>query len=685
MATTMGKDDSDAASVLSVATPPDPHDRPPDIPSPNSIDPSLDTTLDLNKDSASDLSTGKSLGHQDDKITGGKNIGLRVLFCTNMPITLDYEEVYLLMKSQGEIQRIRLILSSDKNSFDCYIVYKSSASAIKAQEYFQGHLINDAALSTRMFHIDNFKEDPYDFLPQVESETKVKDRMLAIPKWFVASYKRGKENMIKAADCIRRKIGSMPDENLRRYGRAILIKAGNNVQSKLLENFKAPKDSNLESVSPHKTFNNARGVVYSKELFDFTEEEILRKCPENVWQIKKLSGTNNAVLLTFISSFLPDYIKVSGINFAVKKFRLKPTQCSKCFEYGHVLRFCENSARCFVCSGIHDLNEECKKNKFCLHCLGPHSPNWRQCSFYKFNQDIVEMAENEHISFGEAKRKLRRVPNNPRQTFASVLKDNPQQASVSTLKNNPLEKNLSPRSRPHETPSNSTNKEPHSINMNIPSRPNNEHNSIVVTAEVHNLLPDIQPVRDHDKYSVKVKNAVKPKNQNKTSISADGFWSPPRTKRGRPSSPQNLEIKTSNKFDILDPFGPLNTSRPLKKIALSSSCSDICNMETSNFNQTPRKLSREGKKDESLTSNKETTFKSKDASESKEKVYNKLLHQNDKVEEKGKRPASSVPQKLKPQSTNVKRLNYSFKSFNRNTSDFQSKQGGTGSSISKQK
>ena len=49
--------------------------------------------------------------------------------------------------------------------------------------------------------------------------------------------------------------------------------------------------------------------------------------------------------------------------------------------------------------------------------------------------------------------------------------------------------------------------------------------------------------------------------------SLDGFWSPPRNKRGRNSPPQRLEINTCNRFRVLDQFRPLCEPRPKKKVA----------------------------------------------------------------------------------------------------------------------
>ncbi|XP_066956295.1 uncharacterized protein [Macrobrachium rosenbergii] len=93
-------------------------------------------------------------------------------------------------------------------------------------------------------------------------------RALPPPLWHVAIYKEGGKNLRKAAECIESKVGSIPIGNLKRF------------------------------------FNTLKGVVYSKDLHVFKEEEILHRCPPCVSHVKKLGG-DAAILLTFSSNYLP--------------------------------------------------------------------------------------------------------------------------------------------------------------------------------------------------------------------------------------------------------------------------------------------------------------------------------------------------------------------------------------------
>ena len=597
-------------------------------------------------------------GHQDSHDIGEIKLGFKVLLCTNMSISIDYEQVYLLMKAYGKIVKIRLALDISKTSFNCYIVFDKELSAKKAKEYFHNHLVNDCILKTRVFHIDNLKDDPFDFSPQEIEGSDIIERKLSSPRWFVASYKKGKENLVKGIDFIKRKIGSIPEGNIKRYGKAILIKAGNESQSYLLNQFKASEHSNIDSISPHKSFNTAKGIIFSKELYEFSEADLLRKCPDNVWSVNKLKGNNQAILITFTSSFLPDYLKISHINFEVKKFNPKPTQCRKCYDYGHVVKYCENEARCFNCSSIHDLSSKCTNDTFCIHCQGAHPPNWRGCPIYKYHLDTVVMAENEHISIGAARRKVRKISNAPMQTFSSVLKT--ARNSSNTFVNK-------------ETPNDNTDKETRTLvdsaEIHNPSAGGSKTNPSPNPSEIPREDPNSSANAEKEKSrSVKPKTNIRPTN---------GFWTPPRNKKAKPSSPPpSFKLETSNPFNALDPCGPLLLPHPLKKMAHAQSCSELDRMDTSNPNKLPDETVQVKPCDKPVAiSDKEysSKFDSEKRTSGSHEISKNLDLLKEKRENKKKTSLPSTNQKNENQGSKIKRLQYHFKSFSRPSSETQPK------------
>ena len=239
------------------------------VPSPDLDDPTTPTTSGATKTPPSDCSRIEAPGHQGGKNTGGIDPALRVLYCSNVDISLDYEDIFLLLGRYGNVEKIRLRLASQNNMYECYVVFSSSASAAEARNNLNGHLLNDYRLRASLFNIANFESDPYDFVPHTPEESLENHEPLRKPPaliWHVASYKDGKDNFIRASECIQQKVGKIPQENMKRYGRNILIRAGNNAQAMLLSRFKAPDKGNIKAVTPHKTFNTPRGIIYSQDL-----------------------------------------------------------------------------------------------------------------------------------------------------------------------------------------------------------------------------------------------------------------------------------------------------------------------------------------------------------------------------------------------------------------------------------
>ena len=275
----------------------------------------------------------------------------------------------------------------------------------------------------RIISVNNLEDDRFDFVPEygVPFEEE-KERVLPLPTWHVASYKEGRENLIRGAETIQKKVGNIPRGHLKRYGKALLIKAGNETQAALLSNFKPSTEGNIQSISPHKSFNTFKGIVYSKELHEYEDWEILEKCPPSVFKAQKLKGDNHAILLTFTSSFIPDIINLEHTRIKVKKYYRRPTQCFKCCEYGHGYDKCKNERKCSHCSGNHEPVENCSNNMHCFLCDGDHSPKSRNCPRFLFEQEVLDVANNQYISIGSAKQIVMGANKTPNSSYAKMFK-----------------------------------------------------------------------------------------------------------------------------------------------------------------------------------------------------------------------------------------------------------------------
>ena len=225
------------------------------------------------------------------------------------------------MKQHGRVEKIKLKSEYGGKSCESYVLFSSHEFANLAHKYLNGHNINEKTVRTKLFSENHISFGPQDFTPaemDPDKPCRKVERNLPDAKWYVAEYKSG-NNFMKATEWIKWKIGKIPDKNLKRYGKAVLIEADDDTRASLLANFKPPANGNIKSVTPHRSFNLIKGIVHSRDLYEFSEEEILERCPDNIYRVQKLRGTNNSILLFFSSGYLPEFISVCNSRLRVKK------------------------------------------------------------------------------------------------------------------------------------------------------------------------------------------------------------------------------------------------------------------------------------------------------------------------------------------------------------------------------
>ena len=545
---------------------------------------------------------------QVPKAPGGINYNMKVLYCTGISCKYNYRKIFNVIRPFGIIERIRLVLDQGEVYFDLYVIFKDAEDAKTACASIVNEDIVDIKGKARLFDIRNFEYNDGDYIPKEQKIEKSKHivRKMQLPLWHVVTLKEGYNNILMARENLEDQIGEIGEKNLSRYGRNILVKAEHKSQAKLLTTFSPEEDDIVTSVTPHRSFNTARGVVFNRDLYDFDEKEILKRCPEEVLSVKKLKGKNGAIQLTFSSSYLPDYVRIARVTMNVKKFKQRPIQCHKCYEYGHVEGNCppERPRRCYICSGKHDLISPCKKERFCFHCEGSHSPNWRECPSFLIEKEILEVAANEHISMGAARRRVK--PWKGKKTYANATaKKKPETPGNSSGNKTPVVQTEASKTPvdikvTQETPvspaggSGTRPKHP-----TIPSPKKNEHSKHTIAKhqlpasqlEIHEApvdileTPVVSPINESPQSAVKEATSDKPltDQSGNDAISEPLSESQPdvsdmeseisRSKRSRSSSPPISRIpsvSTSNRYDILEEdkestHSSSNTSNPSKK------------------------------------------------------------------------------------------------------------------------
>ena len=274
----------------------------------------------------------------------------------------------------------------------------------------------------------NVADDDMDYVPNDFEDSLTdqspREQQSPPPRWFVAYYRDGRGNFIHAARYLAKEIGKIPDENIKKYGKGVLVRAKDTTQSMMLDHLPCPSDSMFENVKAHHSFNYSKGCVYNHDLYEFSEEDILQMCPSSVQRVTKMRGTSNMILLTFFGSIVPDRVRIGPLNLAVKRFVDRPLQCFSCYGYGHGKKNCTETPRCGNCSALNSHSTaECEENSYCYYCKDAHQLSSRHCPRYRLEQDIVQLANTQFISLGSARRELlyRQKAGNGAMTYSTSL------------------------------------------------------------------------------------------------------------------------------------------------------------------------------------------------------------------------------------------------------------------------
>ncbi|GFT39116.1 putative RNA-directed DNA polymerase from transposon X-element [Trichonephila clavipes] len=115
----------------------------------------------------------------------------------------------------------------------------------------------------------------------------------------------------------------------------------------------------------------ADGAIELKNSNDLDIVEIRKFVKPNSRQEASL------VLITILGRNTPECVNLWFFNHRIQLFIDKPRQCSKCFSYTHLSRFCSSPIRCINCGESHA--EQCINSSNCINCKGDHPANSPNC------------------------------------------------------------------------------------------------------------------------------------------------------------------------------------------------------------------------------------------------------------------------------------------------------------------
>ena len=217
---------------------------------------------------------------------------LNVLLMYNIVPSLSYNALHSLLKSFGTVLRIRLAYEEDYKSNRCYVTFNSGDQAQLAYKAVDTMPVAGAGFKAELLRSSNIEDKDTDYVPNL-FEDALETPGSAVPRidktpppcFFIAYYREGRGNFIHAARYLAKEIGTIPEGNLKKYGRGVLICAKDVTQAKMLQHLPCPAEGMFDNIKPHPTFNYRKGCVYNHDLYEFTEEEILHMCPNNVHKV----------------------------------------------------------------------------------------------------------------------------------------------------------------------------------------------------------------------------------------------------------------------------------------------------------------------------------------------------------------------------------------------------------------
>ena len=98
------------------------------------------------------------------------------------------------------------------------------------------------------------------------------------PKWLIVQTKEN-SNYFKVTRSLQKKFGSIKAGDVSRFGKnTVLVHAKSCTQSYMLCNLDTTHDEIIVNIKPHLNFSYGRGVIFERDLYEFTEDEILDMC-----------------------------------------------------------------------------------------------------------------------------------------------------------------------------------------------------------------------------------------------------------------------------------------------------------------------------------------------------------------------------------------------------------------------
>ena len=358
------------------------------------------------------------------------NCNLRIIHIFQIPPECHYEVIFLAFKQFGKISEIRMNFKEEILKWEAWVSFEKHENAFSASCNLSNiqicNSVLDGALCDSLPKISLDVYKPAEWCEKEDSPITQKiiaPRVPKPPQWLIATGKEENYNYFKFSKYLQKKVGSIKCGDITRFGKtSVLVREKSRTQSIMLSNFKTEESEMLVNIKPHLNFSYARGVIFNRDLYEFSEDEILEMCPKQIWKVHKIPKTT-MIIVTFEDDNIPSHVYIENERIPVRFYKQKPLQCYNCFKFGHPSRVCKNDRLCGNCSA--PAHGECSLVSKCINCDGCHKSTDKKCGFFQSETAALLKADAEHISISYARRLISKNMN-----YAKALKPNTSKSNL---------------------------------------------------------------------------------------------------------------------------------------------------------------------------------------------------------------------------------------------------------------
>ncbi|XP_035894761.1 uncharacterized protein LOC118504429 [Anopheles stephensi] len=187
-------------------------------------------------------------------------------------------------------------------------------------------------------------------------------------------------------------------------GKKLLIKTRSSKQFQTLQSLTKLIDGTPVTVTPHTNLNSVQCVIYSPDLKDLNDDEILNELKDQKVIFvrrftRKVNGdivNTNIFLLRINTTSIPSTIRLGALQVSTRPYYPKPMMCYNCAHYGHTKMSCKVAQACANCGT--PAHGDCPVDPVCINCKGPHNAFSRSCPRYLQEEAIIKYKKSKHSS-----------------------------------------------------------------------------------------------------------------------------------------------------------------------------------------------------------------------------------------------------------------------------------------------